>query len=238
MSNHQDEEFKKEFDEVLDPKEVEVDASIHEEDTVVFEEPYFDNTENQEEPKKKNNSRGVLYDLIFYAVLIFVCIYILPNFVLQRTIVDGASMENTLHNGEQLYVEKITYHFDAIDRFDIIVFYPFGRENSEYYVKRVIGLPGETVQIIGSDIYIDGEILEENYGKEPILDPGRAAQAIVLGEGEYFVMGDNRNHSRDSRFEEVGNVEKKNIGGTVILRIKPLSKFGTVDQNKWITICS
>lgn len=221
INNEASEEFHKYTEEFLE------DTS--EESVTEFEEPHEETAKMEREPGKKNNSRGFLYDLIFYAVLIFVCIYILPNFVLQRTIVDGASMENTLHNGEQLYVEKLSYRFDALDRFDIIVFYPYGRENEEYYVKRIIGLPGETVQIIGSDIYINGEYLNENYGKDPIRDPGRAVEPITLGENEYFVLGDNRNISKDSRYEEVGNVKKENIGGRVIFRIKPLNKFGTVD---------
>jgi signal peptidase I len=202
-----------------------------EESDFEMEEPYnaVEHDPAKPKPAHRTNSRGLIYDLIFYASLIFVCIYILPNFVIQRTIVDGSSMENTLFNGEQLYVEKLSYRFDALKRFDIIVFYPYGRENKEYYVKRIIGLPGETVQIIGSDIYINGEILEEDYGKEPITDSGRAAEPVTLGEDEYFVLGDNRKISKDSRFDEVGNVKKENIGGRAILRIKPLSKFGPID---------
>lgn len=180
------------------------------------------------EAKTRSTTKSILYDLIFYAVLIVVCVYVLPNYVVQRTIVDGASMENTLHHGEQLYVEKVSYHFNTLDRFDIIVFYPYGRDNEDYYVKRVIGLPGETVQIIDSKIYINGDVLEENYGKEPMDDPGIARYPITLGEDEYFVLGDNRNISKDSRNEEVGNITKENIGGKVVLRIAPLSKFGTV----------
>lgn len=198
-----------------------------EEDDFEIQEPYDARAEVK--PESKGNIKGFFYDLLFYAVLIFVCIYILPNFVIQRTIVDGSSMANTLLDGEQLYVEKISYHFDMLDRFDIIVFYPYGRENEDYYVKRIIGLPGEKIQIIGSDIYINDEILVEDYGKDPIEDPGRAAQPIQLGEDEYFVLGDNRTISRDSRYEEVGNVTKENIGGRVILRISPFSRFGTID---------
>lgn len=205
---------------------IEISDESSEEDTAGKTRNQVENANS--EAKTRSTTKSILYDLIFYAVLIVVCVYVLPNYVIQRTIVDGPSMENTLHNGEQLYVEKISYHFDAVNRFDIIVFYPYGRENEDYYVKRVIGLPGETVQIIGTKIYINGEVLKEDYGKEPIDDPGRAEEPITLGDDEYFVLGDNRNISKDSRFEEVGNVAKKNIGGKVILRIAPLNKFGTV----------
>ncbi len=193
------------------------------------EEINLDLSDKEQKESKKGNSKGLLFDLIFYAILLVICIYILPNYVLQRTIVDGSSMVNTLYDGDHLFVEKLTYRFNGLDRFDIIVFYPYGRENKDYYVKRIIGLPGETVQIIDSDIYINGEILEEDYGKDPIYDPGRASEPITLADDEYFVLGDNRSNSRDSRTEEVGNVKLKDIGGRAILRIKPLSRFGTID---------
>lgn len=213
---------------------VEVDSSVDninpdDLDEFEYEEPYDDTFEKVPVQTNVSNKKGIIFDLIFYAVLIFVCIYIIPNYVLQRTVVDGTSMESTLYNGDQLYVEKVSYHFDALKRFDIIVFYPYGKENDDYYVKRIIGLPGETVQIIGSDIYINGEILKEDYGKDPITEQGRAAELITLEDDEYFVLGDNRSVSKDSRSEEVGNVKRENVGGRVILRIKPLSKFGTVD---------
>jgi len=222
--------------EKLDPDVTEANLALdnkntepaNEDEEFEFEEPYDAVTDN-EKLVNKSNVKGFIYDLIFYALLIFVCIYVLPNYVIQRTIVDGTSMANTLHDGDQLYVEKLSYRFEQLDRFDIIVFYPYGRESKEYYVKRIIGLPGETVQIIGSDIYINGKILEEHYGKEPIEDPGRAAQPIKLGKDQYFVMGDNRNVSKDSRDPSVGNVEQKNIGGKVFIRISPLSKFGLID---------
>lgn len=198
-------------------------------DEIYIEEPY-DATELVEQaPKKKNTAKSFLFDLIFYALLIFVSVYIIPNFVLQRTIVDGESMENTLSDEDHLYVEKITYRMDMLKRFDIIVFYPYGRENEEYYVKRIIGMPGEKVQIIDGNIYINDNILEENYGKEPIRDPGVAAEPILLKEDEYFVMGDNRNISKDSRYSSVGNVDKKNIGGKAFFRISPFKKFGPID---------
>ena len=105
---------------------------------------------------------------------------------------------------DNLIVDKITYRFREPERFDIIVF-PFEYEDNTFYIKRIIGLPGETVQIDrDGNIFINGEILEEGYGKEVIQEPGRAYEPITLGEDEYFVLGDNRNNSSDSRDMSVG----------------------------------
>lgn len=184
---------------------------------------------SKKKEEKKNSAKSLIRELIIYALLLFVCIRIVPNYVIQRTIVDGPSMESTLFNKEQLMVEKISYHLDKLDRFDIIAFYPYGKDVDEYYIKRIIGMPGETVQIKGKDIYINGEVLEEHYGKDPITSAGIANTPIHLLEDEYFVLGDNRAVSLDSRSEEVGVVHKNEIGGRAILRIWPLSKFGTLD---------
>lgn len=137
-------------------------------------------------------------------------------------------MEPTLHHGDNLIVDKISYRFGDPQRFDIIVF-PFRYEEKTYYIKRVIGLPGETVYIDEDGfIYIDGSLLKESYGKEVITDPGRAYEAITLGEDEYFVMGDNRNNSSDSRDPVVGNIHRDEIIGKAWIRIWPLGKFGVI----------
>ena len=131
-------------------------------------------------------------------------------------------MENTLHNGDNLIVDKLSYRFRDPERFDIIVF-PFQYQANTYYIKRIIGLPGETVQIMeDGSIYINGEKMEESYGRE-VIQPetiGRAAEPIVLGEDEYFVMGDNRNNSSDSRTDIVGNIKREDIIGKAWLRWK------------------
>lgn len=182
--------------------------------------------------KKKSAGGSFLKELIIYAVIIVLCVTVVPRYVIQRTQVDGDSMKNTLHNEESLIVEKVTCKFTDPDRFDIITFYPKGRDHEEYYIKRVIGLPGETIQIKGDTIYIDGEELEENYGREPMESAGIAEEPIKLGDDEFFVLGDNRNESVDSRDgEDVGVVKRKNIDGRAILRIYPFSEFGTI-QNK------
>lgn len=156
--------------------------------------------------------------------------WLVITFVGQRTQVDGSSMEPMLSDGDNLIVDKITYRFRDPQRFDIIVF-PFKYKENTYYIKRIIGLPGETVQIDEQgNIYIDGEILEENYGSE-IIEPdyiGIASSPVVLGEDEYFVMGDNRNHSSDSRTDIVGNIKRKDIIGRAWVRIWPLSKIGVL----------
>lgn len=177
--------------------------------------------------------KKVLKELLstgLYLLFVLVATWLLITFVIQRTEVDGTSMEDTLSHKDNLFVDKLSYRFRDPERFDIIVF-PFQYEEDVYYIKRVIGLPGETIQIDESgSIYIDGEILEESYGRE-IIKPeyiGRAAEPITLGADEYFVMGDNRNNSSDSRTEAVGNIHRDDIIGRAWIRIWPLEKFGVL----------
>lgn len=163
-----------------------------------------------------------------YLLIVLCATYLMITYVGQRTQVDGASMETTLSDGDNLIVDKITYRFEDPKRFDIIVF-PFQYQENTFYIKRIIGLPGEVVQIDEKGtIYINGEVLEESYGRE-IIKPenvGIASEPIVLGEDEYFVMGDNRNNSTDSRTEIVGNIHRDEIVGRAWLRIWPFSEFG------------
>lgn len=184
-----------------------------------------DEMQKSDEPVNKTSIRKIICEICMYIVLFVVCIYVVPNYVLQRTVVSGSSMLDTLHDGESMLVEKVSYRFKDPSRFDIIVFYPYGRDDKEdYYVKRVIGLPGETIQIKGKDIYINGEILEENYGKDPISDEGIAIEPITLADDEFFVLGDNREISEDSRI--FGPVKKSDIEGHAVIRIYPLDEFG------------
>ena len=193
--------------------------------------------------KKKRSFLGIFAEISVYCLIAVLCILVVPRYVLQRTEVEGRSMENTLENYDNLLVEKVTYYFKEPERFDIVTLYPNGRNSSEYYIKRIIGLPGENVRIEENQIFINGEPLKENFGKEAlILDGGKAEGiGVTLGEDEYFVMGDNRNHSIDSRFE-VGPVKKENIDGHAVFRICSFGKkkdgkrgsisfknFGTLD---------
>ncbi len=162
-------------------------------------------------------------------LLVVLCItYLVIHFVGQRTQVSGSSMEPKLSNNDNLIVDKITYRFKDPERYDIIVF-PFEYEDNTYYIKRIIGLPGETVYIDNEGtIFINDTALDEAYGREIIKEPGRAYEPITLGEDEYFVMGDNRNNSTDSRDPSVGNIKRDRIIGRAWLRIWPFNKFGFI----------
>lgn len=188
---------------------------------------------------KKKKIKGYILEGMLYVALFLVCVFVIPNYVVQRAKVSGPSMMNTLQDEDNVLVSKISYEVHDPERFDIVVFYPYkGREEykndkekqKEHFVKRVIGLPGETIQIIGSDIYINGEKLDEHYGKDPITDGGIANEPITLGEDEYFLMGDNRAVSFDSRYEEIGPIHKDAIDGKAVLRIWPLKTFGKIDK--------
>ncbi|MCR5801461.1 MAG: signal peptidase I [Lachnospiraceae bacterium] len=166
-----------------------------------------------------------LFSLGIYILCILGLTFLVIKFVGQRTVVDGSSMETTLQNGDSLWVDKISYRFKGPERFDVIVF----PHDDVYLIKRVIALPGERIRIDeNGNIYINGEKLEEDYGRE-VIDAdhiGVAWEDIQLGDDEYFVMGDNRNNSTDSRYPIVGNIKKSRITGKAVIRIWPFSKFG------------
>ncbi|MCM1244213.1 MAG: signal peptidase I [Roseburia sp.] len=179
--------------------------------------------EQTDEPKKRSRLSYAV-EFIIYIALILLCVFWVPEHVIQRTVVKGESMEETLHDEESLLVNKLSFYEPS--RYDIVVFYPQGEDVDEYYVKRIYGLPGETIQIVGNDILINGEKIEDSYAKNPMDDSGIAAEPLKLADDEYFVLGDNREVSLDSRDPDVGPVKKKNLAGHVVLRIWPLSKFG------------
>lgn len=165
-----------------------------------------------------------------YLLVVLVVTYLIIHFVGQRTIVNGVSMETTLYHNDNLIVDKISYRIGDPERFDVVVF-PFA--DDKFFIKRVIGLPGETVQIDeDGNIYINGEMISEHYGYETLIDPGRAINPVELGEDEYFLMGDNRNNSMDSRDERVGNVHRSQLIGKAWLRLYPFDKIGLVDNIK------
>lgn len=168
-----------------------------------------------------------LMEWVVYLLLIVGLTYLIVTFVGQRTEVSGSSMETTLSDGDQLIVDKISYRFRDPERYDIIVF-PYRYKKNTYYIKRIIGLPGETVQIVNGEVYINGTLLGEEYGNEVMMDAGLAAEPVTLGEDEYFVLGDNRNHSQDSRAADVGILKREELIGRAWVRLLPLRDFGVI----------
>lgn len=222
-----------------------------------FDDPVVSETAEEvaEEDKKKRSKLSIGIEIGIYVLLIFICIYVVPRYVCQRTSVSGESMEDTLHDRESLLIDKISYRLHDPERYDIIVFYPKGKEvdDSEYYIKRIYGLPGETIQIEKNTIKVNGQVIEDKYAKNAMDEEGLAAKGYTLKEDEYFVLGDNRAVSLDSRkippedmekysdkyneeeLEEMaeddapGPVKRSFIEGKAWLRIWPLNKFGFVN---------
>ena len=146
----------------------------------------------------------------------------------QKVSTVGDSMNPVLYNGDVTLVNRIIYNASAPKRGDIIVFKPKGNENSHYYIKRIIGLPGETVEFLEGEIYINGEKLTEDYATTEIKDVGIVKEKMELSGDEYFVLGDNRANSEDSRMADVGNVKRSYIYGKVWFVLSPQKHFGLI----------
>ena len=163
--------------------------------------------------------REILIWILGIGITAFVA-FVLVFCIGLKTSIIGDSMKPTLYNGQEIYINRIAYYFTSPKRGDVIVFTPAGNTNTHYYVKRVIGLPGETIQIRGGKIYIDDVLYEEDTEVFDLIeDAGIAENEITLAKGEYFVLGDNRNNSEDSRSANIGVISKENILGKAWLHM-------------------
>ncbi|MEG1741419.1 MAG: signal peptidase I [Acetivibrio sp.] len=173
------------------------------------------------EPPRKSKYIKEITSFLLCILIAYGAARFITDFLVQPTRVDGASMENSLFDEDILLIDKISYRFREPKRYETVIF-PYSMR--EYYVKRIVGLPGETVQIKEGSIYINDERLPEHYGSEEIIDAGIAESPLSLGADEYFLMGDNRNHSTDSRSFYVGPVKREKIEGKVWLRVYPFHR--------------
>ena len=137
-------------------------------------------------------------------------------------------MNPQLENGDITLINRLVYNMRKPKKGEVIAFKPNGNENSHYYIKRVIGLPGETIEYVDGEILIDGEAIEEDYNTTKIEELGLLEEPITLGKEEYFVLGDDRQNSEDSRMANVGNVKQSEIAGKVWLVVSPMKHFGFV----------
>lgn len=172
-----------------------------------------------------------LFGWVAYIVVLVCVVHLTVTYVGQRTVVAGDSMLNTLHDKDNLIIDKVSYRFRDPERYEIIVF-PYRHAEETFYIKRIIGLPGESVQIKEGYVYINDKKLEETFGREVIRADryGQAAEPITLGEDEYFVLGDNRNESADSRETSVGVLKREDFIGRAWVRIWPLDSFGSLTK--------
>lgn len=177
--------------------------------------------------KKKLNSRLLkdILEMIAGGVVAVFLAFVIVFSVGMCTSVIGDSMEPALYNGQKILMNRIVYRLSTPKRGDVVVFLPNGNQNSHYYVKRVVGLPGETIQIREGRVYIDGVLLEEPEELDKMIDAGIAQNELTLAVDEFFVLGDNRNSSEDSRSGNIGAVNKNTIIG------KAWFHMGTEDES-------
>ena len=181
--------------------------------------------------RKKKRRRSIAAKILIWTLQIIATIFFawfIINIVLEKTSVLGDSMEMTLSDGDSIIVNKFAYLFSEPESGDVIVFKQSGSEHDYYDVKRVMGLPGETIQIVDGVIHINGVEIEEKINCEKMRIPGLAKDPFTLEEEEYFVLGDNRNNSEDSRFSSVGNVKRGNIIGKAWLKVTSLNDISLV----------
>ena len=178
---------------------------------------------------EEENQFAVVKEVLSWTVEIALTLLIAFTFVYfigLRTSVVGQSMSKTLNGGDQILVNRFVYKVTDPKTDDIVVFLPNGNEKSHYYVKRVIGCPGDTVQIKNGTVYVNGKAFDEETDVASIEDAGLAAGKRSLGSEEYFVLGDNRNNSEDSRYANIGNIKKDYIIGKAWFRVAPFSEIG------------
>lgn len=194
------------------------------------------NIENLKENKAVSEAREKLRDdrtrgivkWVFELIVTLVFAVLVAISAFQTVTLQESAMEPTYSVGEKFFVNRALYKISSPKRGDVIVFKTSASDSAALHIRRVIGLPGETIQVKDGKIYINGKAYEENGAYQDMTDGGLANSAITLESGEYFVLGDNRNNSEDSRFSDIGNISKKYIVGKVWFTVSPKNKIGFI----------
>ena len=180
---------------------------------------------------RDDRTRGIV-KWVFEIIVTLVFAVLVAISAFQTVTLQESAMEPTYSVGQKFFVNRALYKIKSPKRGDVIVFKTSASDDAALHIRRVIGLPGETVQIKEGQIYINGNVYEENGAYQEIADGGLADSAITLESGEYFVLGDNRNNSEDSRFSDIGNISKKYIVGKIWFTVSPKSKIGFIRFKK------
>ncbi len=174
--------------------------------------------------------KNIVSDRILKWVADIVTVIVVALFLLiflgEQTKIIGNSMADSLENGQVVLINRMVYKLSDPSRFDVVV-YKSKTDEGKYVIKRIIGLPGETIKIEDSKIYVDGELLKDEYFDEN-YESGYVSKEMKIGSDEYFVMGDNRNLSEDSRFEYIGNIKEDDIVGKAWLIVSPFKEIGFI----------
>ena len=163
---------------------------------------------------------------VFEIIVTLVLAAMVGIMLFQTVTMQESSMEPTIAVGDRFFINRVVYKFSSPKRGDLIVFRTNASDDAALHIRRVIGLPGETIQISGGRILIDGEAYKEGKDFPMISNPGLASSSITLESGEYFVLGDNRNNSEDSRYADIGMIKKRYIAGKIWFTCAPFEKLG------------
>lgn len=183
-----------------------------------------------EHREKKEARKAFALKIIFWLVsisLVVLMAFLIIHFGIDKTSVVNSSMEPTLSKDDSIIINTAAYKFGSPERFDVVVIKSGDNEHAIYDVKRIYGLPGETIQIVSGVIYINGEELKDVVKVEEMELAGLASEEIKLGDDEYFVLADDRNNAEDSRYSNYGMVHSSDIVGKAWIRT---NKFGFVNM--------
>ena len=183
------------------------------------------------EKLRDDRTRGIVRWIFEIVVtIVFAVLVAISGF--QTVTLQESAMEPTYSVGEKFFVNRAVYKLKSPKRGDVIVFKTSASDDAALHIRRVIGLPGETVQIKEGQIYINGKLYDENGAYAEITNAGLADSSITLESGQYFVLGDNRNNSEDSRFSDIGNINKKYIVGKLWFTVSPRNKMGFIKNHQ------
>ena len=193
----------------------------------------FEETEKEKTGRKKKEKKSM--PIALQLVLLVVMVVVLRN-VMGTVLVKGSSMEPNFNHGDLVFINKLSTSVGSPDYGDVVICKLEEGSGYENIIKRVIGLPGDEIDIVENeddedvyDLYVNGEYIEEDFLGEPMMTDGNIEYPFEVPENSYFVMGDNRNESLDSRRESVGAIHKDDLMGKVVLRLSPFSDFGLID---------